>query len=40
MRSIALTTTHDYKELIDADLVVKDLSYISIDDIITLFGVN
>ena len=40
MRSIALTTTHDYKELIDADLVVKDLSHISIDDIITLFGVN
>ncbi|MHA1413076.1 MAG: HAD family hydrolase [Promethearchaeota archaeon] len=40
MRSIALTTTHDYKELIDADLVVNDLSYISIDDIITLFGVN
>ncbi|MHA1285619.1 MAG: HAD family hydrolase, partial [Promethearchaeota archaeon] len=40
MRSIALTTTHDYKELIDADLVVKDLSYVSIDDIFELFGIS
>ncbi len=33
MKSIALTTTHDKEELLNADLVVSDLSGININDI-------
>ncbi|MFX1339695.1 MAG: HAD family hydrolase [Promethearchaeota archaeon] len=36
MSSIALTTTHPKEELYDANLVVKDLSYITINDILKL----
>ena len=37
MKCIALTTTHSYKELLTADLVIKDLSKIHVQDIIKLF---
>ncbi|MFX1304584.1 MAG: HAD family hydrolase [Promethearchaeota archaeon] len=36
MRSVALTTTHNKEELIDANLIVSDLSDISINDIMKL----
>lgn len=37
MKCIALTTTHSYKELLTANLVIKDLSKIHAQDIINLF---
>jgi beta-phosphoglucomutase family hydrolase len=37
MKSIALTTTHDKEELQAAQMIMKDLSNISIEDIIRLF---
>jgi beta-phosphoglucomutase family hydrolase len=40
MKSIALTTTHNEKELSDADLIVKDLSYIDIKDIFKLLEIE
>jgi beta-phosphoglucomutase family hydrolase len=40
MKCIALTTTHSYRELITADLVIKDLSKIHVQDIIKLFDDN
>jgi beta-phosphoglucomutase len=40
MKSIALTTTHNEKELLDADLIVKDLSYIDIKDIFKLLEIE
>ncbi|MFX1305673.1 MAG: HAD family hydrolase [Promethearchaeota archaeon] len=40
MLSIALTTTHNKKELLNADLVVSDLSGINIDDIKNLLGLE
>lgn len=33
MKSIALTTTHDKKELLAANLIVQDLSFVTISDI-------
>ena len=36
MKSIAITTTHDKNELSSADLIVKDLSFVSIKDILKL----
>ena len=40
MQSIALTTTHDKNELISANLIVKDLSFVSINDILALFNLE
>jgi beta-phosphoglucomutase len=40
MNSIALTTTHPKFELNQADLVTKDLSYIRIDDIVSLLKID
>jgi len=40
MKSIAITTTHDEKELLIADLIVKDLSFVSIKDVITLLKIE
>lgn len=40
MRSIALTTTHAKDELVDADLIAKDLSEIKIQDILKLLKIN
>jgi len=37
MISIALTTTHNKEDLLDAQLVIKDLTEIKINDIIILF---
>lgn len=36
MNTIALTTTHERKELKEADLIIPDLSFIDIDDIYEL----
>ena len=36
MKVIALSTTHKEEELIDADKIIKDLSYMSVNDIIKL----
>ncbi len=36
MKVIALTTTHEKATLKDADLIVKDLSNIGVDDILKL----
>jgi beta-phosphoglucomutase family hydrolase len=38
MKCIALSTTHSDDELLDADLVVEDLSNINVKDIIRLLG--
>ncbi|MFW9899164.1 MAG: HAD family hydrolase [Candidatus Thorarchaeota archaeon] len=40
MKSIAITTTHDKNELTSADLIVKDLSFVSIKDIIKLLKIE
>lgn len=40
MKSIAITTTHDKNELSSADLIVKDLSFVSIKDIIKLLKIE
>jgi beta-phosphoglucomutase len=40
MKTIALRTTHDDRELLNADLVVEDLSYVSIDDILELIHID
>jgi len=40
MKSIALTTTHDKKELASADLIVKDLSNVNITDILKLLEIE
>ena len=40
MKSIAITTTHDEKELLIADLIVKDLSFVSIKDVIKLLKIE
>jgi len=40
MQSVALTTTHDKEELLDANLIVSDLSKISINDIKKLFDIK
>ena len=40
MISIALTTTHSKEELLGAQLVIKNLSEISIDDILSLFSLK
>ncbi len=37
MTSIAVTTTHNKVELLDADLIIKDLTEISIEDILRLY---
>jgi beta-phosphoglucomutase family hydrolase len=37
MKSIALTTTHNKEELVEAQLIIEDLSKITIDDILLLF---
>ena len=39
MKSIALTTTHEKNELLNADLIVKDLSEVSIQDIMLLLNI-
>ncbi len=39
MKSIALTTTHEKNELLNADLIVKDLSKVSIQDIMALLNI-
>lgn len=39
MKSIALTTTHEKKELLNADLIVKDLSKVSLQDIMLLLNI-
>ncbi|MGQ4873905.1 MAG: HAD family hydrolase [Promethearchaeia archaeon] len=36
MKVIALTTTHDGTTLKDADLIIKDLSYVNLEDILKL----
>ena len=38
MISIALTTTHSKEELFGAQLIINDLSEITVDDIISLFN--
>lgn len=38
MNTIALTTTHNKEELVDADLILKDLSFIKLKDIIKLLN--
>ena len=40
MKSIALTTTHDKKELLDANLIVRDLSLVTIIDIKRLMDIE
>ena len=40
MISIALTTTHNKEQLLEADLVIKDLTEISIKDILRLFKLD
>jgi len=40
MKVIALRTTHCNVELLDADMVVQDLIYININDILKLLGIN
>ncbi|MFX1258957.1 MAG: HAD family hydrolase [Promethearchaeota archaeon] len=40
MSTIALTTTHRKTELANADLIVKDLSFVTIKDIINLLKLN
>ncbi len=40
MQSVALTTTHDKEELLDANLIVSDLSKISINDIKKLLDIK
>lgn len=40
MKVIALKTTHEEEELIGADQIIKDLSYISINDIIKLLKIG
>ena len=40
MKCIALTTTHDKKELTNADLVIEDLSQITLMEIIQLIKKN
>ncbi|MFW9946466.1 MAG: HAD family hydrolase [Candidatus Odinarchaeota archaeon] len=40
MKSIGLTTTHEKKELLDADLIVKDLSKVSFQDIMLLLNIG
>lgn len=40
MKTIALTTTHKKEELKDADLIIKDLSHISVKDILKLLDIN
>ena len=40
MKVIALTTTHDEKELLDADIIVKDLSYIGLKEIKDLLNIK
>ena len=40
MKTIAITTTHDEKELLIADLIVKDLSFVSIKDIIKFLKIE
>jgi len=39
MKSIALTTTHDKSELTKANIIVKDLSYISFKDILKVLKI-
>lgn len=39
MKSIGLTTTHEKKELLDADLIVKDLSEVSVKNIMLLLNI-
>ena len=40
MISIGLTTTHGKEELLGAQLIIKDLSEITIDDILHLFNLK
>ena len=40
MKSIAITTTHDKNDLTSADLIVNDLSFISIEDILKLLSLE
>jgi beta-phosphoglucomutase family hydrolase len=40
MKTIALTTTHDKEELLNADLIAKDLSTIHLKDILRLFNLE
>ncbi len=40
MRAIALTTTHNKEELIDASLIVSDLSKVNLNDIKKLLGIQ
>ncbi|MGV9202728.1 MAG: HAD family hydrolase [Promethearchaeia archaeon] len=40
MKTIALTTTHNRKSLIEADLVVENLKYVSINDIVDLINLD
>ncbi|KKN42790.1 hypothetical protein LCGC14_0709680 [marine sediment metagenome] len=40
MLSVALTTTHSKKELFGARLIIRDLSVITITEIIKLFNIN
>ena len=40
MKSIALITTHNKEELFDANLIVKDLSFITISDIKKLLNIE
>jgi beta-phosphoglucomutase family hydrolase len=40
MGTIALTTTHNKRELLDAHLVIKDLTELSITDIKRMFGLK
>ena len=40
MKSIAITTTHDKNDLTSADLIVNDLSFISIEDILKLLNLE
>lgn len=40
MKTIALTTTHDRSSLIEADLIVENLKYVGIEDIIELVNLD
>ncbi|MFX1493628.1 MAG: HAD family hydrolase [Promethearchaeota archaeon] len=40
MKSIGLTTTHEKKELLDADLIVKDLSKVRVQNIMLLLNIG
>ena len=40
MKSIAITTTHNEKELFEANLIVNDLTNVNLDDIILLFDLK